>query len=427
MWHKGEEKVEARPNGKIRFQIPRDSARQRQVIAFQQSYRPEGSEIFPPYGTLAIRESPEAMHLLGQLWSESRTGGSAKKFTYKPSVEIVDALRPKYQSRLDDNFRQAGEFQLNGYTLGQFKSFYIALLILCSIHEYICYPFDKPGQPIPASSLVMVKSRQAWVWELSAASGIPSSICEAIVADLTLNPVAVPGTSMCISPFVPLDTWTLAVAPQFPLASAVDDNALRSFSYLYPSLFSAQNGEKEAVMRQRVKEAVHQFPVQFSIELPNKSTEIDVLIADEASSTLVFVELKWSRKPNRTLERIPRDKDIAKGITQLRLIRAYARQYPKFLAERGRLPRSIDSYANVHYLLAAWDHWYWIEPEDALAVVNFDVLLPLLKMSTNLQDSVKQLLSYDWLPVENRDFRVQLATSSVNGAEFESPIFSPVT
>jgi hypothetical protein len=176
------------------------------------------------------------------LWQKARPGGKAKKFSYEPSREVVEALRPKYQDRLDENFRHPDAFQLNGYTLGEFKSFYIALLILCSIHEYICYPFDKPGQPIPESSLVMVKRRSVWTARLSQISGLPKATCEAIISDLTLDPVAQPGASMCIHPFVPLDGLALAVAPQFPLASAVDDNILRSFSYRYPgALFGSEH------------------------------------------------------------------------------------------------------------------------------------------------------------------------------------------
>jgi hypothetical protein len=85
---------------------------------------------------------------------------------WKQSRDLIEALRPKYHDRLDENFRHPDSFQLNGYSLGEFKSFYIALLVLCSIHEYICYPFDKPGHPIPVSSLVMVKSRPVWtsIW-----------------------------------------------------------------------------------------------------------------------------------------------------------------------------------------------------------------------------------------------------------------------
>jgi hypothetical protein len=230
---------------------------------------------------------------------------------------------------------------------------------------------------------------------------------------------------MCIHPFVPLDGFVLALAPQFPLASAVDDNIVRSFSYRYPALFSSQNTEKESAMRERVADAAVRFLFDHSIELPDKTTEIDVLLADDVSSTVLFVELKWSRKPNRSLERIARDEDIAKGLTQLQLIRAYVRKHPDFLRERGKLPLSLTAYANVHFLLVAWDHWFWIDPEDGIAIVSFDAFLPALKSGTNLQGLVAELLNYEWLPVEDRDFRVDYVAASVNDAILESPTFSP--
>jgi hypothetical protein len=95
------------------------------------------------------------------------------------------------------------------------------------------------------------------------------------------------------------------------------------------------------------------------------------------------------------------------------------------LTERGKLPRSLTEYDNLHYLLVAWDHWYWVEPNDRIAIVSFDAFLSALKKHANLNNLVTELLTYEWLPVEGRDFRVICATSSVNGAAFESPIFSP--
>lgn len=425
MWHKNHEQVDLQSNGGVRFYMPRDSPRQRQVIAFQQGSRPRDVDIVLPYRGMPKPESQEAMRLLGDLWHRARPGGTAGKFSYEPPRALIEALRPKYLDRLDENFRRADDFQLKEYSLGEFKSFYIALLILCSIHEYVCYPFDKPGRPIPTSSLVMVKPHSVWVAKISEIAGLSKSICDAIIADLMLDPVAQPGASMCIHPFVPLDGFTLAVAPQFPLASAVDDNILRSFSYTFPALFSAQNTDKESVMQERITDAATNFSVSRSIELPDRTTDIDLLLSDEASSTVVFAELKWSRKPNRSLEVIERDNEIAKGRSQMELIRNYARLHPMFLSDRGKLPRSLASYANVHYLLIVWDHWYWFDPDDGIAIVNLGVLLPALKKHSSLQNLVTELLEYKWLPVEGRDFRVIYSTSSVNGAAFESPIFCP--
>jgi hypothetical protein len=425
MWHKNHESVELKPDGRVRFFMPRDNARQRQVVAFQQGYRPKGVDIVLPYRGNPTTESQQAMRLLGELWHQARPGGTAGKFSYKPSSALIEALRLKYQERLDENFRRADNLQLNNYSLGEFKSFYVALLILCSIHEYLCYPFDRPGQPIPVSSLVMVKPRSAWTATISDISGLPRDLCNRIISDLILDPIRIPGASMCIHPFVPLDDFTIAVAPQFPLASAVDDNVLRTFSYTFSALFSAQNTGKESVMQERIVDAASPFSISHSIELPDKSTEIDLLISDEASSTVVFAELKWSRKPNRSLELIERDREIAKGITQLELIRDYARKNPTFLCDRGKLPRPLNSYANVHFLLVVWDHWYWVEPSDGIAIVNLGVLLPALRKYSSLQSVVAELLKYEWLPADGRDFHVRYAVSSANGASFESPIFCP--
>ena len=94
-------------------------------------------------------------------------------------------------------------------------------------------------------------------------------------------------------------------------------------------------------MRALLMSANPGYRVDFSIPLPDGSTEIDVLIEDEANSTVVLAELKWLRKPYKPLERIKREKDLEKGITQLGLIRSYGRGHAGFLRERGKLSRSL--------------------------------------------------------------------------------------
>lgn len=71
----------------------------------------------------------------------------------------------------------------------------------------------------------MVKKRFQWIDKLSIISGVPKTTCNTIVKDLTLRPENRSFTSLCITPLVSLDSRddTLAVAPQFPLTSAVDE------------------------------------------------------------------------------------------------------------------------------------------------------------------------------------------------------------
>jgi hypothetical protein len=178
-------------------------------------------------------------------------------------------------------------------------------------------------------------------------------------------------------------------------------------------------------MIERIRNANSRYRLEFSIGLPDKSTEIDALFEDEASSTVILAELKWIRKPGRPLEQIARDAEVEKGISQLSLIRAYSRREPDFLRARGKLALPLTSYANVHYLLLARDYWFWIDPDDEIAIVDFDVFLTAFESGNNLQELVAGLLKYDWLPVEGRDFHVTYEASGVNGAVMESAIFKP--
>jgi len=80
---------------------------------------------------------------------------------------------------------------------------------------------------------------------------------------------------------------------------------------------------------------------------------------------------------------------------------------------------------SIRIFCASLRNYFWIDPEDGIAVVNFEALLPALNRAANLQSLITELLTYEWLPVEGRDFRVTYETSAVNGALLESATFSP--
>lgn len=178
-------------------------------------------------------------------------------------------------------------------------------------------------------------------------------------------------------------------------------------------------------MRAQLLTADARYHVEFSIPLPDGSTEIDVLIQDGATSTVVMAELKWIRKPAKALERLSREEDLLKGIQQLELIREYGRTHPTFLFDRGKLSKPLDSYENVHHILLVRDYWHWIEPNDSIAVADFDEFMRGYKASPSLKEFTEELLRYEWLPVEDRDFYVEYSADSVNGAVIESALFKP--
>jgi hypothetical protein len=118
-----------------------------------------------------------------------------------------------------------------------------------------------------------------------------------------------------------------------------------------------------------------------------------------------------------------RDADVLKGISQLDSIGAFLAENADHLRSRGLLARRLDQYEHVQYLLVARDHWRWVEPRGRRAVVEFDPFARTLERAANLREAIGELLTYDWLPVEGRDFRIQVDRAEANGVTIESPVF----
>jgi hypothetical protein len=108
---------------------------------------------------------------------------------------------------------------------------------------------------------------------------------------------------------------------------------------------------------------------------------------------------------------------------QLKRIREFLSVNPDYLHFRDRLPGRITDYARIEYLLVARDHWLWIEPDDGLAVAEYEAFTTYLSRSGDLSAAIDELLTYDWLPVGGRDFRIQYDRATANGVSLESQVY----
>lgn len=427
MWHLDIQGADILSDGQVRFAFERDSPAQRRVIAFQQTFRPQIG-MCDAITHHRMELNSEQKRRFAELREIAQSRGSTMKLRYDPPAELIRDVLGHFLLRVDESFRYPDGLELDEYSIGEFKSFYAGLLTLCAIHEQICYPFPEKGHQIPVSSLVMVKTRRTWIEKLSEISHLPVEKCEKIVTHLTMDLSSGKEIGreigMTVYPFIPLDGFNqeLAVAPQFPLAARSDDNILRAFSTRSQAEFSRIN-QKEPLMRRRILATNSRFNIPESVLLPNGKTDLDLIIEDAQSSTLVLGELKWIRKPLTARERVRCDAEIEKGLKQVQSVREYARDHPDFLIRTRRLTRAVNSYTNIHYLLIVADHWFWIDPEDSFAIVDFQVFLTRFAASSNLQDTISDLLTYNWLPVEGVNFSVGFEPSSVNGATIESPTF----
>jgi hypothetical protein len=104
-------------------------------------------------------------------------------------------------------------------------------------------------------------------------------------------------------------------------------------------------------------------------------------------------------------------------------IREFLLATPDHFSKQKRLPRAVTDYEHVHYLLIPRDHWPRAEPTADIAMVEFEAFMTRMSQPENLHDAVSDLLKYEWLPIEGRDFTVRYERSFANGVSIESETF----
>jgi len=420
MWHKNRYLAELPSPALVRF-TALGTTRNRQVSAYQKGFRPnEGS--FKGQRTYKVDQTLPVRELFAERLQASRKTGMVR-FKYDDPWTLWLELLPEYRARVTAIARRADTLPLGDYMLRDFNQFYAAFLAICAAHEFMCFAWERNHGVYPLDSAVMVRPRHGWIAILSKLSGIPPGKCQSIISDLAFDFAR--SLDLHVHPFVPLGSaeLSLAVAPQFPLHSRPDENILRVCSILRPDVFDTTSLEKEPESLADLQKRCPRHALRGPVPMPKPTPNIDLIVTDENSSTILIAELKWIRKTLRPVEIIDRDNDVLKGITQLGKIRRFLMDNPDHLRAQGKLPKQFNDYEHIHYLLVARDHWLWIEPADGIAIVEFEAFSTALSRSENLHSTISDLLTYEWLPLEGRDFTVQYDRATANGVSIESEVF----
>ena len=424
-WHRDRLIAEIVGPQVVRFTTLGD-ANDRRVSAFQKGFRPrtgqgQPSEAPNPWVpvTLDLKER------LGEVFQTCRRDGPLG-FKYPEPRDLFQFLAASYRRALDSLFRRDESLHLAQYSLGQFKSFYSSLLAICAVHEHFCFKWVEQGNRYPLSSAVLVKQRSEWTDVLAETASLSVQTVNAILSDLT-TPTARP-IDLLVHPFVPLDANSrlLGLIPHFVLHSNSEENIIRVCSYTQPDEFSVIALSKENEMREDLISACNpKLLPSGPISLPDPIPNIDLVLEEPTASTALIAELKWSRKPLRPLERIDRDAEIWHGLDQLRQIENFLKQNPTYLMQRGALSASLSDFLKIHYVLIARDHLVWVDPEQEHPIIEYDTFKRMLRTAPNLQEGMTEILKFNWLPVEGRDFQVRYERFHANEVSIEAEIYYP--
>lgn len=419
LWHQNRQAVEILSPTRLRFSVP-SSPMDRRVRAYQQGRRIPNWPSTPdnPFEKSFVNE-PHVNQMLLQLSSRVTLEG-ALAISYPDDSELLSVLRDILDERLRLRFRHSPLLDLGGYNLGTFRRFFAGLSSLCAVHEYLCDEWCKRKSRYPFESAVMVKASSQWISSLADLCSLDESQVHMMIMDLSLGTIKT--LDLLTHPFVSsLDRQTLYLIPHFVQIMKPEESILRICSSARPKCYKTIANAKEAEMRERLSRSIpNRYRVIGPKKLPHsKLPDIDILIKDPGDSAILIGELKWIRQPIRAIDQIDKDAELEEGFRQLRDIREFLRQYPHYLKECGIIERG-EHQPVLSYAVIARDHITNTLEKDGIWLAEFDALNWALHNSINLTDAIKRFRTYDWLPLEGRDFVVQFEAGSISGVTMES-------
>lgn len=421
LWHRDQCYAELINAKRIRFTAI-GGANERRVSAYQKGFRSLAwkKKYKADSVDLPVAETTELQTALLTCKPAGLLG-----FNYPIPIDCWTLLYKFYVDRLIRLFSRNLSLNLGSYTLGEFAQIYAAILAISATHEHLSFRWSQ-NHRFPIESAVLVKSRADWIRSCSKLCLLSPEKVEVALHDLSYG--STKPLDLHIHPFTPLNSSStiLGLAPHFALHSRADENILRICSLVKKDIFDAASLLKEEELREGLLSVMPTaFVSRGPVKLPPPLPDLDMIIVDNNSSTLVICELKWIRKHFGPLEKIDRDDDCKKGFRQLKKIKDFLTNEPRHLINLKVLDHAISEFKHVYYVLLARDHFLWIDPQDGLSLLEYEHFKDVLTDCQDLNSGMAQLLQYEWLPIENRDFIVRYEYAISNGVILDSEIFYP--
>ena len=424
LWHKNLLQAELTSPSSVRFMNVADGNETR-VRAYQQGLRPPASRpALGPSLRFDLALEAEVKQKILNLVDNGSSADGPLSFSYGKPWRLWGVLYETQLKAMDALFRRDESLDLGGYAIGEFKRFYAGLLAICSVHENASDLRAQRQGAYPLDSIVLVRRISQWISLLNKITSLEHDKINRMIKDLTFGVTKV--QDLYVHPFIPLNKASeeLGVVPHFPLNSRADENVINVCSRLRPEIHDVVSNAKEDEMRDKLRaNARPGFSLRGPRLLPSPLPDIDLIIEEASSSCVLIVELKWLRKTMRATEHPGRRAEFLGGLKQLDGIKGFLQNNPRFLLERGDISQDLREVHNLHYLLVARDYFVWVDPVKAYPVFDYELFSAAMSKSEPLSQQIRDLLRFEWLPLEGRDFSISYERRTLGSVAVESQIF----
>jgi hypothetical protein len=246
-------------------------------------------------------------------------------------------------------------------------------------------------------------------------TGVDFSKVTQFIENLTYGARGIKSPDPLTQPFIKINSTQYAISPCLITGNSIERNYTILINKIpeerknYLNLVSL----KEGILRRKIIEGMNSPNFRyFNGDVPalQKCPDIDLAIIFDQKKTVLFLELKWFIAPAETREVLEKGQEIQKGISQLLNI--------KDAFQKDPIPffRSLNIDENYHpsfvLVSANFIGEGWDQNKD-IPVIQVDHFLRKYKETLDLISLINWLNNRQYLPIENKDYRLERVISTI--------------
>lgn len=318
--------------------------------AIRLEYADPDAEVFDTCSHLfASPDAPNLAQRLGELVEKlepARLLDSIKirrypegRIKYSVPDEMFQEIAEVQREVLVPRWELGNDWKLGGYTVSEFRQFWITLLTLCWIHHNVCFFSGVKGGAL--TSVVRMMSRHGWESEMIRRSSLEEPIVRAILDDLIYDPRLYEAgnkqAEVTCQPFFCLRAELLAVSNQLVMLSNAERNLWDLISIKRPEIHSRLRNKKEELWLEDIAPKLKAYGLKpfgpMKLVHNGKRSDLDLLVLDVERRFGLGLQMKWLNHPDRIRDVKYVDKELGKGLDQAELALEWLNSRPAKLRE----------------------------------------------------------------------------------------------
>lgn len=287
-----------------------------------------------------------------------------------------------------------------------------ALCIRC-VYHWVAVHFGASKHGLRGggkASILLVLSRDQLVRDIKEMSSLPEGVIRSFIQYLTYG-YEMKTPDPALQPLVSLGDGMVAVPPMFFLSSNRERNLLSLQARIEQSKFNVMSKLFELDMvRDLLEEVRPRWQLtkgNVTVRVGAESEEIDLLVADPVSKTLLVCELRWMLQPGDPREVQTRKKVCWEKVDQLhRKVEWLRPRIATVLEQQFEIDSSCSYDWRVHGIVVIKTFGGALSTRDEFPIMTADLFALGMTRAASLAQFTSWSQSLDWLPQEGVHFQI---------------------